>query len=152
MKSLEFLSQLPPVIRDNFNRDCSVLRTRTCVDLLTREKVDCFVCHSAVTRSTFNVNQKDHAESFALLEFVVGCQALVNLAVESLQAGQTVAAVWRRVLTEKHSRIHGLSIHGGDVVRHAAVPIVAHIPQGAAVLHLGGHTWLDLDSKLERLA
>lgn len=103
-------------------------------------------------RSTFNVNRRDHSEAFALLEFVTGSQELVNLAVESLQAGHSVASAWRRVMVAKHARIQGLTIHGGDRVKHAAVPIVAHIPQGAAVLHLGGHTWTDLNSKLERLA
>ena len=55
MKALEFLNQTPPVIRDNFNRDSSAIKSR-----------DGFVIHSGVHRSTAFVSD---AEAISSLEW-----------------------------------------------------------------------------------
>lgn len=158
MIALEYLIQLnnkpAQVIRDNFNRDCSLLRRTTCINLATQERADCFVCHSAKNRSTFNVNAKEHGESFALLYWIADSknQAAINLAVESLAENQTVAATWRAVLPVLHPQIAGLKIHGGDRVKKLSVPIRADIPSGQAVLRLSATTFAELHCQLSKLA
>ena len=157
MISLPYLVQLnnkpAQVIRDNFNRDCSLLRRTTCINLATQERADCLVCHSAKNRSTFNVNAKEHGESFALLYWIAdsGSQSAVNVAVESLAENQTVAATWRAVLPVLHPQIAGLKIHGGDKVRKLSVPIRADIPSGFAILRLSAITFAELHCKLGKV-
>lgn len=68
MKSLEFLSNTPPVIRDNFNRDSSAIKSR-----------GGYVIHSGAHRSTAFVSDSEAIQS---LEFWRSAGAL-NTWVES---------------------------------------------------------------------
>lgn len=130
------------VILDNYNRDCSLCKSR-----------GGYVAHSAATRSTHFASRAEHEETYILYYWVEGISQLaINTAVEHIEAGFSVAQAWRAVLQAIHgARIPGLVIRGGDKVKHARVPIVAEIPSGACVLHLGATGFADLHFKLSKL-
>lgn len=118
--------QSPPAIRDNFNRDCSAVKSR-----------GGFVCHSAAQRSTFFADATEHGETFHLIDCVRGNRVALNAAVESIALGHSVPSAWRAVILACHApRIPGLKIRGGDKVKHARVEITVEIPckGGADVL------------------
>ena len=116
LKSESF--QMPPVIRDNFNRDCSAIKSR-----------GGFVCHSASQRSTFFACATEHAETYHLIDCCKANQTALNAAIEAIAAGYTVASAWRAVILAYHApRIPGLKIRGGDRVKHARVEITVEIP------------------------
>lgn len=149
MKSLEFLNAVPPVIHDNFNRDCSLIKTSVCVNLLTRERVPAFIAHSAAHRSTYSANEAEHGETYRLFWWVkdTSSQSAINCAVESIQAGFTVATTWRKVIETLHP---GVRVHGGDVVKHASVPIRADVPSGKLTLRISADSFPQLLCELER--
>lgn len=134
--------QNPPRILDNYNRDCSLCRSSAG-----------YVAHSAVTRSTHFASRTEHEETYVLYYWVHGISQLaVNVAVEHIQAGYSVPQAWRAVLLAVHgARVPGLKIRGGDKVRHNRVPIVAEIPSGRAVLHLGANCFAELHQLLTTL-
>ena len=118
LKSESF--QTPPVIRDNFNRDCSAIKSR-----------GGFVCHSASQRSTFYADALEHAETYHLIDCCKANQTALNAAIEAIAAGYTVASAWRAAILAYHGpRVPGLSIRGGDAAKHsgARVPITVEIP------------------------
>lgn len=135
------LNNRPQKIRDNFNRDSSLCKSR-----------GGFVAHSAVHRSTHFASAKEHPETYALYWWIADSknQAAVNCAVQSIECGQTVAATWRAVLPILHP-IPGLVIHGGDKVKKLSVPIRADIPSGQAVLRLSAITFAELHCKLGKV-
>lgn len=143
LKELIALNNRPVAIRDNFNRDSSLCKSR-----------GGFVAHSAVHRSTHFASAKEHPETYALYWWIADSknQAAVNVAVQSIECGQTVAATWRAVLPVLHPQIAGLKIHGGDRVKKLSVPIRADIPSGMAVLRLSAITFAELHCKLSKLA
>lgn len=110
--------QSPARVRDNFNRDCSCVRSR-----------GGFVCHSAAQRSTFFACATEHPETYHLIDCVRGNQTALNAAIESIALGYSVAAAWRAVILAYHGpRIPGLKVRGGDKAKHARVDITIEIP------------------------
>lgn len=115
--------QNPPTVRDNFNRDCSCVKSR-----------GGYVCHSAAQRSTFFVDATEHGETFHLIQCVKGNQTALSAAVESIALGHSVPSAWRAVILAYHGpRIPGLKIRGGDKVKHARVDITVEIPTRGGV-------------------
>jgi hypothetical protein len=89
MKSLEFLSQLPPVKRDNFNRDSSACKSRAG-----------YVIHSGIHRSTAFVSDP---EAVASLEYWKSQgQAGLNGWVEATIDGASLEACERNALAKLH--------------------------------------------------
>lgn len=141
LKSDKF--QSPPVIRDNFNRDCSACFSRGGV-----------VCHSAALRSTFFCDATRHAESFHLIQCATSCnQTAVNAAIEALAADYSVAAAWRAMLAAVFAdKLPGVKIHGGERVKHAAVPIRADVPNGRLTERVNAANFPALFFELARLS
>lgn len=116
MKSLEFLSKLPPVKRDNFNRDSSACFSRSGA-----------VIHSGVHRSTAFVSRHDALESLqackalgqpALNGWIEGTIEGLELADCELNALARQFPAWRfsRVTSDKFTYLRakqGRAIVGG---------------------------------------
>lgn len=73
MKSLEFLSTVPPVRRDNFNRDSSACKSRAG-----------YVIHSGVHRSTAFVSRPDAVASLEYWKANGGLNPWVEGTIEGL--------------------------------------------------------------------
>lgn len=123
MKSLEFLSQVPPVKRDNFNRDSSACFSRSGA-----------VIHSGVHRSTAFVSRPDAIASLTACK-AIGQQALngwVEGTVEGLELGdcelnalarQFPAWSFSRVTSDKFAYLRakqGKTIVGGRDIQDLA--------------------------------
>lgn len=122
--------QSPPAVRDNFNRDCSCVKSR-----------GGFVCHSAAQRSTFFVDAAEHAESFHLIQCTRGNQTALNIAIESLALDYSVPQSWRNVIRRHFAGKlpEGWTIRGGDG-GHAPVPITVEIPcKGGKAVYVFPH-------------
>ena len=126
--------QNPSAVRDNFNRDCSAVRSR-----------GGFVCHSAAQRSTFYADALEHAETYHLIDCVKVNQIALNAAVESIALGYSVPSAWRAVILAYHGpRVPGLVVRGGDAAKHsgARVPITVEIPtRGGVEIHTFSAFW-----------
>lgn len=97
MKSLEFLSQVPAIKRDNFNRDSSACKSRSGI-----------VIHSGVHRSTAFVSRPDAVASLETAK-TLGQPALngwVEATIEGLDLeGCELNALARQFPTWRFSRV-----------------------------------------------
>jgi hypothetical protein len=134
MKSLEFLSQVPAVRRDNFNRASSACRSRAG-----------YVIHSGVHRSTAFVSDLDAVSS---LEFWKALsQSALNGWIEATVSGETLAdcehtAIARHFPAYSFHRVRGTGKNTG-----AGFVIASCVTRGLDY-RTGAGSWQALANKL----
>lgn len=129
MKSLEFLNQLPPVLRTNFNRDSSAIKSR-----------GGYVIHSGVHRSTAFVSDSEAIQS---LEFWRNAGAL-NSWVESTIEGCDLETCELNALSKLFPDWKFLKINSCGNVLFSGVR-----KDGKFEIRIAGRDWQEIEIKVK---
>ena len=133
MKALEFLNQLPPVIRDNHNRDSSACKSRAG-----------YVIHSGVHRSTAFVSLP-HAVASLESAKALG-QAALNGWIEATIDSAELSDCELTAVTRAFPDWTFSTLKNGGACRNSHKQAVKH-ERGFQTIHSAG-SWYDLAEKL----